>query len=83
MRIVERLLGGHSLNEVRVSNFTKCVAESPGISLVDEDGGTLTIRINPQTTASDDFIRILNSSRVTIRELYTDDGSSHLVVNVN
>jgi hypothetical protein len=71
------------MNEVRVSNFTSCVAESPGLELVDDASDTHTIRIHPETTASDDFIRHLNSSRVSIRDLNTDDGSAYLVVDVS
>ena len=83
MGFLEILLGGQSLNDVRVGNFTECVVESPGLELVDTDGGTLTIRIHPETTANANFIRLLNSSRVSIRDLYTEDESTYLIVNVN
>lgn len=82
MGILETLLGRQSLNDVRVSNFTECVVESPGLELVDTDNGALTIRIHPETTANADFIRLLNSSRVSIRDLYTDDGSLYLSVSI-
>jgi len=80
---LKALIGGQSLNEVRISNFTTCIAESPGLELVDNADETLTIRIHPETTASEAFIRLLNSSRVSIRDLYTDDGSSYLVVAIS
>lgn len=83
MSIIKKLLGGQSMNELRVSNFTECVAQSPGLELADDANGNLTVRIHPESTASDDFVRLLNASRVSIRDLYTDDGSSYLVVDVN
>lgn len=83
MGVLETLLGRQSLNDVRVSHFTECVVESPGLELVDTDGGTLTIRIHPETTANADFIRLLNCSRVAIRDRYTEEGSSSLIVAIN
>lgn len=83
MEVIQTLLGGQPLNEVRINNFTTCVAESPGLELVDDANEILTIRIHPETMASDDFVRLLNSSRISIRDLYTDDGNFYLSVAVS
>ncbi len=83
MSFLKTLLGDQSMSELRASNFRECVAQSPGLELVDDASSPLTVRIRAETTASDDFIRLLNSSRVAVRDLYTDDGGAYLAVDVD
>ena len=67
MSFLKTLLGDQSMSELRASNFTECVAQSPGLELVDDASSLLTVRIRAETTANGDFVRFLNSSRVAVR----------------
>jgi hypothetical protein len=84
MGFLELVFGDQSLQDVRANNVRQCVAESEGLSLADGVGDeTLTVKIDSEARKSEEFTRMLNSSRVSIVDLYPRDGAAYLVISVS
>lgn len=82
--VLDTLLGRQSMTGLRVENFRDCVENSAGTTIVDEDGaGRLTVRVHSETSVSDELIRLLNSSQVSLRGLSTGSGCVSFVVDID
>lgn len=86
MGLIDKLLDRFPLDKMRVQRFKRYVEESPGTQLIDErhgqDSVELTLQLASAATLSDDLVRLLNTSHVTITDLTTENGRAYLTVRL-
>lgn len=86
MRWLRERLPSSSLNSVRARNFERCVESAPGARIIDRkptrNGEELTIRLAPDTSMSPDLVKMLNTSRVTLLEISTEQEAAYLEVRI-
>lgn len=63
-----------------------CVEDSPGTRVIDEkrnnDHVSITIRLAPESSLSDDLVRMINNKHIKINEVYTEKEVAYFVLNI-
>ena len=79
-------LPSSSLSSVRVRNFERCIESTPGARIIDQrptrNGEELTIRLTPGSSMSPELVKMLNTSRVTLHDISTEQEATYLEVRI-